>query len=156
VCTVDDTGGLIMLKNKQIGTINNKDGILELDLDAVIAEIPGGVYESIESKKNEKKYEKVSEFPFSARDVAVFIPGEKGREGEILDVIKREGGNLIVRIDLFDVFEKKNKETGEIEKTSYAFRIVFQSFEKTLTDDEINPIMERIYTLLKDKGFEIR
>jgi phenylalanyl-tRNA synthetase beta subunit len=43
------------------------------------------------------------------------------------------------------------------EKTSYGYRLVFQSFDRTLTDDEVAPIMEKIYsTLQSDSDFEIR
>ena len=41
-------------------------------------------------------------------------------------------------------------------KTSFAFRLVFQSYEKTLTDDEVNTMMETYYKVFKDKGYEIR
>jgi len=50
----------------------------------------------------------------------------------------------------FDEFEKGGKQ-------SFAFRIVFQSFEKTLTDAEANAVMEKIYVALKkDFNAEIR
>jgi phenylalanyl-tRNA synthetase beta subunit len=43
-----------------------------------------------------------------------------------------------------------------VKKISYAFRLVFQSYEKTLTDDEVNEMMEPYYALFKEKGYEIR
>ena len=51
---------------------------------------------------------------------------------------------------IFDRYEKD-------QKVSYAFRLVFQSHEKTLTDEEINPIMDKVTELLNSKeGFEVR
>jgi phenylalanyl-tRNA synthetase beta subunit len=50
---------------------------------------------------------------------------------------------------LFDTFEKEGK-------TSLAYRIILQSFERTLTEDEVNKIMEKVSAMLKALGFEIR
>lgn len=155
LCSVDDTGGIINLDGKQIGEINRVDGVMEVDFDALIENFENQEID-LEYERRENRMDRVSEFPFITRDVAVFIEGEKGKEDQVFDLIKKESGELLVRSDLFDVFEKTNKETGVIDKTSYAFRLVFQSFEKTLTDEEINPIMEKIYSEMKEKGWEIR
>jgi len=50
---------------------------------------------------------------------------------------------------LIDKFAKEDR-------VSYNYRLVFQSKEKTLTDAEIAPITEAIYTKLNQMGFEIR
>ena len=47
---------------------------------------------------------------------------------------------------------KKNKETGEVEKVSYAFSLVFQSAEKTLSDEEVNIIMKNVTDALNAKS----
>ncbi len=155
VCSVDDTGGLLMCEGKQIGMINNKDGILEFNLDEVIKVLPSGEFAPL-SYHAQNKYETLSSFPFTTRDVAVFVEGPATKHDEVLGLIKEKGTGLLVKTYLFDVFEKKNKETGEVEKTSYGARLVFQSFEKTLTDEEINPIMDVVYTEMKTKGWEVR
>jgi phenylalanyl-tRNA synthetase beta subunit len=49
----------------------------------------------------------------------------------------------------FDQFTKEGR-------TSAAFRLIFQSFEKTLTEAEVQPVMEAITSSLTQKGFEIR
>jgi len=48
------------------------------------------------------------------------------------------------------------KEQDGEEKTSYAFRLVFQHQEKTLTDKEINEAMDNTTKALQDKGFQVR
>ncbi len=155
VCSIDDTGGLLMCDGKQIGMINNKEGILEFNLDEVIKVLPSEDFVPL-TYHAQNKYEKVSEFPFTTRDVAVFVEGPATKQDEVLGLIKEKATNLLVKTYLFDVFEKKNKETGIIEKTSYGVRLVFQSFEKTLTDEEVNPIMDTIYIKMKEKGWEVR
>jgi phenylalanyl-tRNA synthetase beta subunit len=49
----------------------------------------------------------------------------------------------------FDTFSKDGK-------TSFAFGITFQSFDRTLTDVETNAIMEKVYEAVKSKGWEVR
>ena len=64
-------------------------------------------------------------------------------------MIRAQAGELCVRTELFDTFEKGDK-------TSLGFRLVFQSFERTLEDIEANAAMEKVYAVLKEKEFEIR
>ena len=58
-------------------------------------------------------------------------------------------GALCVKVFLFDRFKKPDK-------VSLAYRLIFQSFDRTLTESEINPNMEAVYATLKDKGYDIR
>jgi len=95
-----------------------------------------------------KKVKPISPYPFVLRDVAVWVPGEN-KEDEVLELIQKEAGDLLIKSTLFDIFSKDGK-------TSYAFRLVLQSMEKTLTDEEINPIMDSIYSKMEDSGWEIR
>ncbi|MDQ5950351.1 MAG: Phenylalanine--tRNA ligase beta subunit [Patescibacteria group bacterium] len=155
LCTVDDSGGIINLSGKQIGVINNLDGIFEIDFDAFIEELPNEEI-SLERNFSSEKMKRISSFPFITRDIAFFVQGEVHKEEELKENLKNLAGENLQNIYLFDLFEKKNKETGIVEKISYGFRLVFQSFEKTLTDVEVEPIVAQIYDDLKSKGFEIR
>ena len=62
---------------------------------------------------------------------------------------KSEAKELLVRHSLFDTFKKENR-------VSYAFRLIFQSMERTLTDEEINKVVNTIYSSLKENGWEVR
>ena len=93
-------------------------------------------------------YKPFSQFPFVLRDIAVWLPADS-EEKELEEVIKDKSGELLVRADIFDKFEKDGR-------VSYAYHLVFQSQEKTLTDDEINQIMQRIEKEIADKGWEVR
>jgi len=88
-------------------------------------------------------------FPFIARDVAVWVPSEVESK-QVAKVIKDNVGDLVIRgPELFDEFSKDNKK-------SYAFRIIFQSYDRTLTDAEVNDIMIKINEKLKDNNWEVR
>lgn len=88
-------------------------------------------------------------FPFIARDVAVWVP-ENVLSSEVLKVIKENAGEMVVRgPELFDEFKKQDK-------ISYAFRTVFQSYDKTLTDAEINDQMKKVTDAIAAKGWQVR
>jgi phenylalanyl-tRNA synthetase beta subunit len=96
------------------------------------------------------KFKIISTYPFMTRDVAVWIPKDQN-VAELVEIIKKHAGNLLANEPrCFDVFEKDGR-------ISYAYRMVFQSHEKTLTDIKANTIMEKIYTDMKSRGdWEIR
>jgi phenylalanyl-tRNA synthetase beta chain len=83
------------------------------------------------------------------RDIAVWVP--LGTPAHSLEgLIRRAGGALLRRVSLFDAFMRDNRQ-------SYAFRLAFQSSEKTLTDAEVNVVMSSITrTLGEEKGFLVR
>ncbi len=104
-----------------------------------------------------KRFKRFSPYPYIVRDIAVFIPGPTGRAEELRELIREANGSIIVRIRQFDEFEKKNKETGEVEKTSYGFRMVFQAGDRTLTDAEVQGVMDQILKKIGEKeGWEVR
>jgi len=98
-------------------------------------------------------YKKISAFPFVVRDVSLFVPDSVLEEkvwGEIEKGIKsKKAENLLVRKELFDVFKKDGK-------ISYAFRMVFQSMDETLTSAQVNDIMEEVHKGLEKKGWKVR
>ena len=91
-----------------------------------------------------------SNYPFITRDVAVWIR-EEDTPLELEKLLKDEATDLLVRPPyMFDSFTKNGK-------TSYGFRLIFQSYEKTLTDDEINIIMAKISHKIKENSrWELR
>lgn len=99
------------------------------------------------------QYEPFSNYPFVLRDIAAWAGGAAGDaeqgEAQMKNIIRDSAGELLKRIDLFDSFTKEGKN-------SYAFRLVFESMDRTLTDDEVTGIMEKVSAALSQKGYEIR
>jgi phenylalanyl-tRNA synthetase beta chain len=95
-----------------------------------------------------ERYQLFSRYPSITRDIALWVPADTQSE-EVQNVIAKSAGSLMARIDKFDEFKKGDK-------TSYAFRLVFQSGEKTLTDEEANGFMETVYEAVKEKGWSVR
>ncbi len=106
-------------------------------------------YPSEESYLEEKNFESWSLYPFITRDIAVWVP--EGITPESLSEIYEEFGAEILRgkPTLFDQFTKNGR-------TSYAFRLVFQAYDKTLTDEEVNVIMGHINEKIAALGYEAR
>jgi phenylalanyl-tRNA synthetase beta subunit len=127
--------------------IKDNQEIIEIDLDSFL----GKDFSIINTLKPLEHiiYTPFSIYPYSTRDIAVWASHSKTKD-DIEKIIRQFGTNLLIRFDLFDQFTKENR-------TSYAYRLVFQSFDRTLTDEEINSIMDTIYNALKnDPDFEIR
>ena len=88
-------------------------------------------------------------YPFISRDIALWVP--KGVESsKVQKLIKENVGDLVMQgPELFDKFDKNNQ-------VSYAFRIVFQSFERTLTDNEVNEQMDKVKQAVEKEGWQVR
>ncbi len=88
-------------------------------------------------------------YPFISRDIAVWVL-LGADENELVKIYKEIGGELLVREP------KKFDEFTKGDKTSYAFCLVFQSYKKTLKDEEINQIMEKINEKISSFGWDVR
>lgn len=129
--------------------------ICEIDLTALIAKLPapGTLADlGLTPSTNDVRYAPIVPYPFVARDVAVFVTKGVTRD-EVLALIDEHAGPLRVRSWLFDEFVK---QTDDVTRHSYAFRIVFQSPERTLEDKEINEIMTGLEAAMTAKGWEVR
>jgi phenylalanyl-tRNA synthetase beta chain len=124
--------------------------LVEIDLDALTSVLPEPTaYEASEPLREVVKYKKISPYPFVLRDIAVWVPKIVHAE-DVFMAIKKEAGDLFTMGTHFDTFLKGDK-------ASYAFRLVFQSPKKTLTDEEVNSIMDQITKSLHDHaGWEVR
>jgi phenylalanyl-tRNA synthetase beta chain len=134
-------------------TASAKPYCIEINFDDVIKSAPNPhEFTPLSYKSSISLYKKVSEYPFIVRDIAVWTPFGTSFN-DILELLHTEKNSLVMSIDCFDEF---TKEIDGVKKTSFAFRVILQSYEKTLTDEEANTIADKFYSLLKGKGYEIR
>ena len=113
-----------------------------------VRKIESGKYEPLISSSASAPYKRISAYPFVLRDIAMWAPANVTKD-EIVKIIRAEGTELLVRDRLFDVFTKDSK-------TSYAFNLVFQSQERTLSFVEVNEVMSHITAKLLAKDLEVR
>ncbi|MDY2763892.1 phenylalanine--tRNA ligase subunit beta [Campylobacter sp.] len=96
--------------------------------------------------------EPYSSFPATSRDLSVLVSSELKYEQikECIEALKVENLQSFYPTDLYS-----DKSLGD--KKSLTISFSFQSNEKTLTDDEINTLMQRILDALKESlGVELR
>jgi len=123
-----------------IGTVTEKEKASEKVLAPADADSYAGLPISTATR-----FEHFSKYPYIVRDIAMWAVGDTDAE----KIIREQAGPLAVKVSLFDRFEKEGR-------VSLAYRIIFQSFDRTLTEVEVNEIMEKVSTALKAQGFEIR
>jgi len=113
----------------------------EIDLDAVIAAVPGPV-----------RYADYTSFPEIRQDLAVVVP-QTLAAAEVVAAVRTAGGPLLASVDVFDVY--RGAQIGENE-VSLALRLAFRSPERTLTDDEVAGLRSAIESALAEIGGRIR
>ena len=103
--------------------------------------------------KKEKKYVPIPKYPAVERDIAVLVD-EKVEVLKIEKIIKAKAKKIIETVDLFDIY--RNEKIGE-NKKSVAYAIKFRAKDRTLNDEEISEVMEKIIKALEDElGAELR
>ena len=99
------------------------------------------------------KYKEISKFPNIKKDLSIVVD-KKISAQEIGMKIKKLAGSLLESSEVFDVYTG----TGiEEDKKSISFALTFGKGDRTLTDDEINEVMNKIIAgLEKDIKAELR
>ncbi len=113
----------------------------ELDLDKVVAHavaVP--------------RFAAISSFPPVRQDLAVVVP-EELPAASVLGAVREAGGKLLTGARIFDVY--RGEQIGE-GRTSLALALTFQAPDRTLTDDDVAPVRDKIVTALAQRGGELR
>ena len=87
------------------------------------------------------KYTEVSKYPPVARDIS-FVINKSINLNNYYELVRDEADNLIEEVKLIDSYENEGKFGKD--KKRYTVRIVYRSLEKTLTDEEVNKIHDKI------------
>lgn len=92
-----------------------------------------------------------SRAPAAWRDLAVIAPAEVSY-GEVAALLKAQAGPLLESVQPFDVYVGESVASGQ---RSVAVRLTFRA-ERTLTDTEVDPVMERLMAAVRGQGWSIR
>ena len=116
--------------------------ILEIDLDKLLSK-----------KVSKMKYKEISKFPNIKKDIAILI--DKNISAQDIGIkIKKSAGSLLENYEVFDLYTGKGIDEN---KKSIAFSLTFGKQDRTLTDEEINAVMDKIINSLeKDLKAELR
>jgi len=123
-------------------------GVAETSLTALLPLLPAPTqYESLVVGA-EITYQPFSVYPSVSRDIAMWVEREVTTT-EIAAALRAAAGPLLARLTHVDTFEKDGR-------TSLAFRLVFQSYEKTLDGSEVDGIMGVVSEAATKAGGEVR
>jgi phenylalanyl-tRNA synthetase beta chain len=116
--------------------------ILEIDLDRLLAK-----------KVGKMKYKEISKFPNIKKDLSIVVDKNISAQ-EIGMKIKKTAGSMLEAYEVFDVYTGKGIDEN---KRSISFALTFGKQDRTLTDEEINEVMNKIIASLeKDLKAELR
>lgn len=139
----------IILSGKRIGFIGQvhptvqkeldlkETYVFELLLEAVFAEVVEPLH-----------YEAIPRYPSITRDIALVVDTEKVA-GELETIIVAAGGKLLKDVHVFDLYEGERMEPG---KKSLAFSLKYFDPEKTLTDEEVTKVHDKVLAAVKEQA----
>lgn len=139
----------LMIGNKKVGVLGEVHPDVSenygLDENCYLAELNLDLL--FEYAKTDKKYKALPKFPAVTRDIALLVDDEILVQ-EIEDTIRRAGGNLVEKVELFDIYKGAQIPEG---KKSIAYAIAYRDEKKTLTDNDVNKVHDKILRSLEHK-----
>ena len=129
-------------EQKLVHEIGQNVYALELDLGALENAISSSI-----------QFQKIAKFPETYRDISILVDRQVTSE-QVAGLILKTGTPLIQKVELYDHFEGKKIQA---DKKSLTFALSFQSAERTLSDEEVTPLFEKIIkTLESELGASLR
>lgn len=110
--------------------------VAEIDIDLVF-----------ENTDETKIYTQLPKYPSTSRDIALLVKDEIFVK-QIEDIIKANSSDIVESYKLFDVYKGAQIEEGY---KSIAYTITYRSKDKTLTDEEVSTVHDKILSELSDK-----
>lgn len=116
--------------------------VLEINLEKLLA-----------NKTGKMKFKDISIYPEIKKDIAIVVD-KNITSDELAKTIKSNAGKLLIKSEVFDIYEGDKLPQG---KRSIAYSLTFGANDRTLTDEEVNPVIEKIVAgLEKSFGAELR
>lgn len=95
----------------------------------------------------ETVYTPLPKYPSTSRDIALLVE-EDLEVGKIEALIRENAGKILEDVKLFDVYRGKQVEEG---KKSVAFTLTYRDHDKTLTDEEVTKVHDKVLDALKEQ-----
>lgn len=131
----------IIMQGKKVGVIGKihpnvlKDDVFAFEIN---------LSKLLINKASKMIFKEIPKYPVVKKDVA-FIVDDEITVGNVISIIKKAGGKLLRKEELFDIYKGENVEPG---KKSLAFSLYFQDDAKTLTEEEVmnkfNEIIKKV------------
>jgi phenylalanyl-tRNA synthetase beta chain len=102
--------------------------LLELNLDLLLAH------------RQPRRYQRISRFPAVLEDMALVVDADLPAQ-TVEETIRAAGGELLQHVQLFDLYQGEQIPAG---KKSLAYALTFQAEDRSLTEDEVLQLYQRI------------
>lgn len=146
--------GVVVVDGKPTGWIGEIHPLVTSEYDlgnAVAFEI--ALADLLEaSTVGEETYVDFTQFPPVDRDLAILL-GEETPSAELIGAVRDAGGELLTEVAVFDVYRGEGVEKG---KKSLALRLRFRAPDRTLSDEEIDPVWQEIIARVTSLGGKLR
>jgi phenylalanyl-tRNA synthetase beta chain len=114
--------------------------VFDLDLDVLLDELD-------RDEVRIPSFQPYSPYPASDRDIAFYAPLDVA-VADIERTIQKTGGTLLESVELFDEYRGENVPAGQ---RSLAFRLIYRASDRTLTDEDVEPVHQKVREALEDK-----
>lgn len=139
----------LMVRNKKAGVFGEvHPDVTEnygIDVDCYVAELDLDAL--FEASTTVKTYKALPKFPAVTRDIALLCD-DSILVAEIEETIRKAGGNLVEKVQLFDIYKGAQIPEG---KKSIAYAIAYRDEKKTLEDKDISKVHDKILKALEHK-----
>ena len=102
--------------------------LLELNLDMLLAH------------RQPRRYQRISRFPAALQDMALVVDADIPAQ-TVEETLRAAGGDLLRHVELFDLYQGEQIPVG---KKSLAYALTFQAEDRSLTEDEVLQLYQRI------------
>ncbi len=154
---------------RQAKIVKKKDHTVEVgyigQLHPMVAEnygIKGDAYVAVlnmdkivEMANFDIKFVELAKYPASSRDLAL-VCDRNVYVGDIEKIIRKNAGDYLEKLELFDVFEDSTGEKLAADKKSVAYSLTFRATDRNLTSDEVTASVDAILAALKEQNIELR
>ena len=106
----------------------------------------------LDKKTGKMKYKEISKYPSIKKDLAIVVDNNV-TSSEVAMAIKKAAGSLLLGTEIFDVYQGEGLEDN---KKSLAYSLEFGANDRTLTDEEINAVVEKIIASIEKQGWNLR
>jgi phenylalanyl-tRNA synthetase beta chain len=139
----------ILLNGKRIGFVGQVHPSVqkELDLkDTLVFEL--SLKAVLEAATEPLQYTAIPRFPSITRDIAL-VADQETASGSLKGIILTAGRPLLKEAHVFDLYEGEHMEAG---KKSIAFSLKYADPERTLTDEEVTKVHDKVLKALAEQA----
>jgi phenylalanyl-tRNA synthetase beta chain len=99
-----------------------------------------------------RSFQPFGAFPALRQDLAVTLPAEVSAE-QLIARVRDAAGETLESVEIFDVYSGEQVGEG---RRSLALALAFRALERTLTDEDVAPVRERLLEAVSEIGGELR